>query len=184
MNAQEKFVDLIGRCFADGSGKVPEQSLLGIELGTASGIWTEYVLRNLGPKLLHLFTIDPYLHFPGQDYEAGWPQGRHDKIRSAADKKLDRPEYEEILTRIYLTSEEALEQHQVPERVHFVYIDANHAEEFVRWDVEHYWKLIVPGGMMAGHDINLPQVRKVVEENFGSDWDREDGKARVWWVLK
>lgn len=53
--------------------------------------------------------------------------------------------------------------------VDFVFIDANHTAEFVRRDVLAWLPKVKPGGIIAGHDYNLPhEVKPVVDEIFGS----------------
>lgn len=172
MKAQEFFVQLVNHHF----GSVP---LIGVEIGTASGIWTDHILQNV--SIIELYTIDPYRHFRGQQYEAGWEQERHDHVKATADKRFNKPGYAKRLIRIYTTSEEAIEI--FPTWVDFVYIDGNHGEEFIKRDVELYWPRVRPGGIFAGHDINLPQVRKALVEKFGDDWN-EEKEPRVWWKIK
>lgn len=59
-----------------------------------------------------------------------------------------------------LTSEAAS---YVPNRsVDFVFIDACHEEWAVRQDIERWQVKIRPGGMLCGHDIDMPSVRRAV----------------------
>ena len=60
----------------------------------------------------------------------------------------------------------------------FVYIDANHAYEYVKQDIELWLPKIKCGGTLAGHDYNVWEgVNKAVHEKFqdkfelmGSTW--------------
>lgn len=42
---------------------------------------------------------------------------------------------------------------EINELVDFVYIDGNHQEEFVIQDIENYFPLVRPGGILGGHDF-------------------------------
>jgi hypothetical protein len=60
-----------------------------------------------------------------------------------------------------LTSEEAAPK--IPDgSLDFAYIDANHAYEYVKRDIELWWPKIRDGGMLAGHDYLIPQVATAV----------------------
>lgn len=170
MSAQAEFKKLCDEHF----GEVP---LRGIEIGTASGIWTEYVLRNM--KLTLLYTIDPYRHFPGEAYEGGRPQDWHDKIKAVADKRLSK--YDNLY-RLFLTSAEALPVLK-DDKFDFVYIDGNHNEDYIIYDIKNYYPLVRKGGIFAGHDYNLPQVKAAVDYPF-RDRVNVIESERVWWVEK
>lgn len=50
------------------------------------------------------------------------------------------------------------------ESIDFIYIDARHDYCGVKEDIEHYWPILKPGGIMAGHDYNENS------EIRGQDW--------------
>lgn len=54
---------------------------------------------------------------------------------------------------IYVGTSEDFSNHVSDSSLDFAYIDANHAESFVRQDIALWWPKIKPGGMLAGHDI-------------------------------
>ena len=41
---------------------------------------------------------------------------------------------------------------------HFVYIDGAHDQASVKANLEAWWPLVRPGGIMAGHDFSIPDV--------------------------
>ena len=173
MSPQDKFTRFLKGYFLN-------QPISIIEIGTASGLWTEHVLRNY-PKIKTLYTIDPYKYFSGERYESGRPQRWHDQIKAVADKRLGK--YNN-LARIFKTSEEAYGLFRsCGIWVEVVYIDGNHNEEYVEFDVENYYHLVEYGGIFAGHDYNLPQVKKAVDDKFG-DQVQEFKEERIWWVIK
>jgi len=53
------------------------------------------------------------------------------------------------------------------ETVGFVYIDGDHSEEAVRKDIAAWWPKLQPGGMLAGHDIQLGGVLNAVTDFVG-----------------
>jgi len=52
----------------------------------------------------------------------------------------------------------------------FVFIDANHAYAEVRADIAAWYPKIKETGIIAGHDIPYPDVKRAVEESFGSNY--------------
>ena len=55
-------------------------------------------------------------------------------------------------------------------KVDMIFIDANHTYEAVKEDIAAWWPLLMPDGVMIGHDYrttNFPGVDKAVHEAFG-----------------
>jgi cephalosporin hydroxylase len=50
----------------------------------------------------------------------------------------------------------------------FVFIDADHAYEFVKADIKAWLPKVKSGGILAGHDYNWPSVQQAVKETLGS----------------
>ena len=174
MSPQARFCQHMREYFEDRSISI-------IEIGTASGLWTEHVLRNY-PNVKILYSIDPYLHFPGEKYEGGRFQDWHDKIFAVSRKRLKG--YDN-LARYICTSDEAVKSFKADGiTVDVVYIDGNHNEKYITSDVENYYPLVELGGLFAGHDYNLPQVKKVVNDRFGLDRVNVFREERIWWIKK
>lgn len=77
------------------------------------------------------------------------------------------------------------------ESLDFVYIDANHAEPFVRQDIELWYPKVKPGGVIAGHDIvngDMMGVRRAVKDEIfikhGLDVYMIPGPAWSWYAFK
>lgn len=64
----------------------------------------------------------------------------------------------------------------------FIFIDADHSYEAVKKDIQDWTPKVRSGGIIFGHDINWPTVRKAVEEDFGKAYTIESDN--VWWVAK
>jgi hypothetical protein len=55
------------------------------------------------------------------------------------------------------------------ESLDFVYIDGNHFEDYIKKDLDSWWKKVKKGGMLSGHDYNHPSfihVTKSVDAFF------------------
>lgn len=46
----------------------------------------------------------------------------------------------------------------------FVYVDASHDYKSVKADLEAWYPKVRPGGILAGHDIHMEEVRRAVDE--------------------
>lgn len=67
---------------------------------------------------------------------------------------------------LQMTSQQAANHPQIRELAgafDFVYIDGNHDESFVREDISAYWPRVNPGGILAGHDWDVPSVQAAVK---------------------
>lgn len=71
-------------------------------------------------------------------------------------------------------------------KAHGMYIDGSHEYEAVRADLELYWRVLAPDGIMWGDDYGLAGVKKAVDE-FARHHAHEQLKLRVFedvnWVL-
>lgn len=67
------------------------------------------------------------------------------------------------------------------------FIDGNHGYEHVRSDVQLALEVVRPGGVICGHDYQLPGVRRAVAELLGDVEtlrpDPQDARASLWWTL-
>ncbi len=75
----------------------------------------------------------------------------------------------------------------------FVFIDASHNYDSVTKDMNVYYELIKPGGLLLGHDYNSRGdrkgwfgVKKAVDE-FGKKMNKKlhiDTVGKIWWYVK
>lgn len=63
-----------------------------------------------------------------------------------------------------------------------VFIDGDHQYESVRRDIEFWWNRLVPGGLLCGHDINMPGVSKACLELFPDGFVVDD--TIIWYQTK
>jgi predicted O-methyltransferase YrrM len=145
-----------------------------IEIGTYEGDNAVDILKNL--RVRKLYCIDPYAKYAeyGKDPVANKLKQAERKARKRLNGATFIREY----------SEEAA-KHILDSSADFVYIDGNHEYEYVKQDIEAYWRKLKPGGMMAGHDIEgWAGVVRAVTEFSVKNRLQLNIKTPDWWVLK
>jgi predicted O-methyltransferase YrrM len=85
---------------------------------------------------------------------------------------------------LQMTSEEAASI--IPNDLDMVYIDGNHAYEFVKKDIELYAPKIKPGGLIGGHDIEGSPMTAGVQQAVFEYADKHNLDVHVdkpdWWI--
>jgi SAM-dependent methyltransferase len=154
----------------------------GVEVGVWRGELSEALLRQY-PKL-GLVMVDPWL--PNEDDPITL---QHD-IREAQEIALARTAFaadrRTMLETTSLNAAAGLSNF----RFDFVFIDACHQYRFVKEDIQAWWPLVKPGGILCGHDYRQNKrkdwgVVQAVDE-FAASYNREVIKmpGNVWWVFK
>lgn len=149
--------------------------LIGVEIGVAEGINAENILKSLPMK--RLFLVDPYIPYVNpknnQNPELLFPK---------ALKRLNK--YGEKAVFVRAKSAEAAKV--IPDNLDFVYIDGNHAYDFVKKDIELYYPKIKVSGVIGGHDFATSHIgvcKAVIE--FAEKHALEiHGAIRDWWFVK
>lgn len=117
----------------------------GVEIGVFKGQWSQHLLQNW-PGTLYM--IDPWRPL-GDEYEDSSNHQNH----------LDA--YERTMQSIHGFEDRAFMLRGLSEQLHsvfanesldFVYIDGNHAYDYVKNDIELWWPKLKKGGLLAGHD--------------------------------
>lgn len=67
------------------------------------------------------------------------------------------------------------------DKVDLVYIDGEHRYGAVLNDINNYYQLVRPHGIICGDDFNYPSVEKAVRKFFG---DNFDVVGQLWWAMK
>jgi len=117
----------------------------GAEIGVLKGTYSKWLFSRI--RGLKLFLIDPYLSY--DDYLRERGQKEMDRHEATAKVRLAKYNCEFIKK----TSMEALDD--IPdESLDFVYIDANHAFDWVMEDIIHWSKKVKKGGVVSGHDYS------------------------------
>lgn len=131
---------------------LPRQSV-GAEIGVWKGDFSERLLAELNPSLLHL--VDPWAfqaEFPDRMYGGTVAKAQrdmdeiHDQVvkRFAGDDRV----------RIHRGSSVEILGGFPGDSLDFIYIDGNHYFEYVSEDLECSLRVVRPGGIIAGDDYD------------------------------
>jgi len=160
----------------------------GVEIGTLRGEYAKTLCR-VNPRL-RLIAVDPWIPY----------EGYHDQLQKTMQRLPDI--YEEAQARLEpyhctlwrKTSAEAAPD--IPDgSLDFVFIDGNHAFDYVMQDLTLWMPKVKPGGILSGHDYHRftrPPYRHiqvieavnafVAQHEIGPWWIFEDG-SYAWRVL-
>ena len=149
-----------------------EPGWVGIEIGVAQG-WSSEAFIKHGIRFMYL--IDPWWGDQGDtgDWDGSWNYFNFRKRMAP---------YSDKYATFRMPSAEA--ERFVP-MVDFVFVDGNHAYEYVKSDLEFYWPKIKPGGILCGHDYtnnDTCQVARAVDE-FAARHSRRVEVAAPCWVI-
>jgi len=146
---------------------------IGAEIGTEKGLYMMQIMKR-NPQM-KMFAVDPYIQYKGYN---GWVEEIFIGNYQIAHDRLGQYNVEFI--RKY--SMDALADFE-DESLDFVYIDGNHAYEYVRDDIAGWITKVRPGGIISGHDyvkarksksggmINVRRaVHEFAEQNNVSPW--------------
>lgn len=138
---------------------------IGVEVGTDRGGYAKNICERMD---VELYTIDPWL-----------PYNEGTEVKDEAKMIEIEKEAREVLspypncTIIHDTSMNAVKVFR-PDSIDFVFIDGNHEYEYVLEDIREWFKIVRPGGIIAGHDYKeaedkkygvIKAVTQFVEEN-------------------
>lgn len=164
----------------------------GAEIGVAYGENAKNIMDEWHGK--GIFLIDPYKPWEKSEYVDGsrdipW-QGAWDYAHNHLKDHLDR------ISWLRMTSDAAYTFLSGLEPLDWVYVDGNHHLPQVRKDIEQYWRLVKPGGVMGGHDYytkNESYYKCDVEQEVNAFVKRngleltttmEDPLDQSWWIWK
>lgn len=123
-----------------------------IEIGCHQGEFSKIFIRTWeGEKL---YCIDPY----SNGYDQDDPVSRrsfHERRRDKEDWRKVTEEQRKRCLLIEKPSATAINLFTL-NSVDFIYIDGNHQYHAVSWDIANWWKILRPGGVLAGHDWICP----------------------------
>ena len=127
-----------------------KNDLVGVEIGVAGGEHSLSLLETL--QIKKLYCIDPYNIY--EDYREGKShygvdQAPIEETEIHAHKLLSN--YKDNIIWLKKLSNDAFRD--IKEELDFVYIDGNHAENYVADDIQNYFPLLKKGGVIGGHDF-------------------------------
>jgi len=140
-----------------------KKDLIGVEIGADRGLNALNILKNLDIKKLYL--IDPYSIYKNLiNIGCNMSEEQCVELEKEAHERLK--EYEDKIVWIKDLSENVVDA--VPDNLDFVYIDGNHRYEYVKKDLELYYKKVRDGGVVACHDYDYPDVKRAADEFFNN----------------
>ena len=152
-------------------------SLVGVEIGVRESNNAERMLNEL-KNLKMLYLIDPYKDY--FDVESNVLE-RVNIFKGYSLDKLNRNHVGRFVF-VYKTSDNAV--NDIPDVLDFVYIDGNHAYDFVKRDIELFYPKVKFGGVFGGHDYNCKGVKCAVD-NFVKKYGYKLFVCNQdWWIIK
>lgn len=150
---------------------VPKHSVCA-EIGVWKGAFSDEISRLSAPKKLHL--IDPWRHEESPEYKLAFYggkiecQGEVDEVYMGVLKRFKAETASGAISIHRKPSEEACQDFP-DDYFDWIYIDGNHLYEFVKKDLENYYKKVKRGGYITGDDYTTEGwwkegVRKAVDE--------------------
>jgi hypothetical protein len=137
-----------------------------VEVGVSRGEFARHLAKRSPSRLL---LVDPWCHQDPKQYAdpANFPDDEFNRIYKGLVEEFKNQPFVQF-DRAYSLDAAA----RVPDgSLDFVYIDANHAYEFVKQDIEAWYPKVKKGGWLCGHDYDphpegqgWPGVKKAVHE--------------------
>ena len=123
------------------------------EIGVAEGKSSENFL-NMG---CFLYMVDPWENYEGCKEEYKQEEGYQktlEVVKNYNTYKIIRKKSDEIID-------------EVPNDLDLVYVDGNHAYEYVKKDIMIYWPKVRKGGWLIGDDLSMTEVAAAVVHSLG-----------------
>ena len=119
----------------------------GVEVGTFKGEFARQILESTDDKL-QLYMVDVWRGL-GNEYMDASNHNIHTSAYADTMKSIEGYEYRAIMVRANSVIGSDMFQ---DESLDFVYIDANHAYEWVKTDIKCWFPKVKKGGYLMGHD--------------------------------
>jgi predicted O-methyltransferase YrrM len=156
---------------------------VGAEIGVWTGIFTFNILGDL-PRIKKYYCVDLWKHYDEHTVTLN-PKGKI--ARANMDEiyqnfKQKAKDFNEQIIIYRMTSVDAAKL-VLDGSLDFVFIDANHAYEYVKEDIKLWTAKVKKGGIISGHDYNNKRfgVTQAVDEIFRKV---NCGPNFVWWTIK
>lgn len=169
---------LMDRPMVDYISKTTNHELIGVEIGVYMGHNSENIMKKLPIKKLYL--VDPYKTYYQDPQKHAFLPPFIENSKNAAHIKM--MPYTGRYQFIEMFSNEASKY--VPNQLDFVYIDGNHSYDFVMNDITTWYEKIRTDGVIGGHDYNLPEVKRAVDD-FAKTHNKTIQTGNIdWWIIK
>lgn len=155
--------------------------LVGCELGVSRGSNLRYIL-DLAPVNRYVYAIDPWL--PYQDWNGFVTASDVAMFRESTIENLYP--YNDIIKVLEMKSDQAKDFIKDYE-LNWIFIDGAHDYESVLTDCVNYYNKVCDGGLFSGHDYQLPDVNRAVNDfkaKFSIDIPTQFTETNVWYWYK
>lgn len=130
--------------------------ITGAEIGAATGITTTYLLDEC-PTLERLAIVDIWKPVAPISHPSGWGKDNMEKVFRA--KFMEDPRIDIFKGLSWQMAGDVKDK-----ILDFIFFDADHTYPGLKKDYLAWYDKVRPGGLLSGHDINLPGVLQAVEE--------------------
>lgn len=141
------------RLFRDGGMRV------GMEIGVADGRFSEHFMKDAGARIQKWYMVEPA---PNAELVARFPAalsvtnsaavGPDPLARTQSWRSRGVGAGTEIVLLPYLSLDSKIFSAVHPHSLDFIYIDSSHLYVVTKKELRAYWRLLKPGGVLAGHD--------------------------------
>lgn len=153
-----------------------------VEIGTFRADLAKGVL-SMFPNCTRLWTIDPWRHVDGVEFEASCPQSMHDTNKAHSYQCLK--EFKERAVILNMTSDEAVNQLK-GNSYDVIWVDGHHDSEAITKDINNYYPLAKSGGIFGGHDYGqvFPLTNIVKDFLDNKNYIINTGSDFTFWIFK
>lgn len=165
---------------------------VGAEVGVQAGQTFKRILNDCPDVTLYgidVWVADKNVRLEEKELQGSEFHPNYNMLKHWIKSKKDLAE-RAIMVRSY--SDGCLDQFE-DNSLDFVFIDADHRYEGVRMDTLNWSKKVREGGLVAGHDYNMPAIKKWLDEitndfslqsEVGLDTKINYTTDNVWWYHK
>ena len=158
-----------------------EGDLIGVEIGVCLGVTTDALLAQI-PNIKKIYAVDNYPAFI--DWNGGDINEERQELMKQYAKDLLTP-FGDRVEFCYESSVEFVNRFTEEECLDFVFIDGDHSEEASYRDFINFYPLVKKGGIFAGHDIVLPEVKRSLEKFLGENFSKVVIVSNnAWYIIK
>lgn len=140
----------------------------GVEIGVFKGQFSKQLLNKWDGTL---YMVDPWRPLGDEYIDAS----NHKNHMDAYEKTMESIRGFEDRAFMFRGLGELVVDVFEDESLDFVYIDGNHAYDYVKQDIEKWWPKVKPGGLVMGHDYLLMDW-------YSENRYRENGKDKDIWM--
>ena len=152
-----------------------------VEIGTAAGETASFILKSIKDKDFKLYCVDPYVSY--KDYE---DDGTHKIVKQCRENAYKTVFTDTRATHIEEFSSQASKGFGA-KSIDMVFIDGNHAYEYVLQDISLWHPKVKKRGIVSGHDFGggWHGVKKAVKKYYKNRFNEiQTGQDRFWWIVK